>query len=148
MPKLIVPTKDDVVKKWVEETPRRSTYYEKETPKAAELWEGNTILAASTYKTAIQATDIDARFKGGVKKAGAAKFKRKVIDVGIARFGPGVTAAKTDYDSGVDPYLAELATVDVRARGPRGDVGNLDRVKAIMDALHKKRLALLAALVK
>ena len=148
MPKLVIPARDDVVKKWVEETPRRSAYYEKETPKAAELWENNALLAAATYKTAIQATDIDARFKGGVKKAGAAKFKRKVIDVGIARFGPGVTAAKTDYDSGVDPYLAELANIEVKARGPRGDVNNLERVKAIMDALHKKRLALLAALIK
>jgi len=148
MPKMVIPGKSDVVKKWVEETPKRATYYESEAPKAAETWENNAIAAGPNFKAAVQAADIEGRFKGGIKKAGAAKFKRKVTSVGVSRFGPGVTAAKDDYDSGVDPYLAELATIELKARGPRGDAGNLDRVKTIMDALHKKRLALLAAQVK
>jgi hypothetical protein len=145
MVKLVVPPSADVVKKWVEETPKRAVYYEKVTPARASMWESNTVAAASTFKAAVQATDIDKRFSGGVKRAGAAKFARKVTAVGVARFGPGVTAAEDDYSKGVDPYLKELAAVDVPARKPRGDPGNLDRVKAIMDALHKKRLAQLAA---
>lgn len=145
MPKPEVPPAEDVAKKWKEETPRRATYYEKNTPPKAERWESETIAAASTYKSAVTAPDIDRRFTGGVKRAGAAKFKRKVEAVGIARFGPGVEAAEEDMKAGVEPYLAVIAATEIGARKPRGDPANYDRVKKIGDALHAKRLAMLAA---
>lgn len=145
MPKPVVPSAEDVAKKWGEETPRRSTYYEKNAPLAADRWEANASAAAKTFKAAVQATDIDKRFKGGIKKAGAAKFKRKVVDVGVARFGPGVTAAIEDMKDGVDPYLAVIAATEISERKPRGDPANYKRVEEIGDALHKKRLAMLAA---
>ncbi|MEM1518178.1 MAG: hypothetical protein QW789_03540 [Nitrososphaerota archaeon] len=145
MPKLVVKSREETSAKWVEETPRRSTYYQRYTAAAAGQWEANTLAAATTYKNAISAPDIDRRFVGGVKRAGAAKFARKVTEVGVARFAPGVSAAKTDYESAIAPYLDELAKIDVPPRKPRGDPGNLDRVKAIFEALRKKKLAMLAA---
>jgi hypothetical protein len=137
--------KDDVVKKWSEEAPKRSTYYETEASKAGTTWETNATAAAGTYKTAVQATGIDLRFKGGVKKVGGAKFERKVKDVGVSRFGPGISAAKTDYDTGVAPFLSALATIEVPARGPRGDPNNYNIVAKVGDPLHKLRLAQLGA---
>jgi hypothetical protein len=145
MPKPIVPSAEDVAKKWSEETPRRATYYEKNTPPAADRWATETTAATENYKGAVAAADIGRKFAGGVKKAGAAKFKRKVESVGIGRFGPGVTAALDDMKSGVDPYLPVIAATEIGARKPRGDPGNYDRVKKIGDALHSKRLAVLAA---
>lgn len=145
MPKPEVPSAEDVAKKWKEETPRRATYYEKNTPVKADLWETNTEAAAPNYKAAVSSPDIDKRFKGGVKRAGGAKFKRKVEAVGISRFGPGVEAAEEDMKNGVDPYLAVIAATEIGARKPRGDPANYERVKKIGDALHAKRLALLAA---
>jgi len=146
MVKLIVPDLTTVVTKWVEEAPRRAVYYEREAPIAANRWEANTIAAEGVYKSAVTAPDIARRFVGGVKRVKADKFERKVRDVGVGRYGPGITAARQDYESGLSPYLEELRRIDVPARKPRGDPGNLDRVKAIFDALHKKRLAVLAAL--
>jgi len=145
MVKLIVPALGDIVAKWVEEAPRRATYYEKNAPVAAPRWEANTVAAEATYKSAVTAPDIAKRFVGGVKGVKAEKFERKVRAVGVARFGPGITAAREDYERGLGPYIEELARIEVPARKPRGDPGNLDRVRAIFDALHKKRLALLAA---
>lgn len=145
MPKPVVPTAEAVAKKWKEETPRRSTYYEENTPPAASRWESNAVAAAGTYKAAVSAADIGKRFTGGVKKAGAGKFERKVKAVGVSRFGPGVEAAEEDMKTGVDPYLAVIAATEIGARKPRGDPSNYDRVKKIGDALHAKRLALLAA---
>jgi len=145
MPKPVVPSAEDVAKKWGEETPRRASYYEKNTPEAADRWESGASAAAGNYKSAVQAPDIGKRFKGGIKKAGAAKFKRKVVDVGVARFGPGVSAAVEDMKDGVDPYLAVIAATEISERKPRGDPANYKRVTEIGDALHKKRLALLAA---
>jgi hypothetical protein len=145
MAKLIVPAKADVQKKWTEETPKRATYYSTETPKAAERQNANAIAAAPVFKAAIQAADIDKRFQGGLKKAGAAKFRDKVVSVGTSRFGPGVTAASAYYGTGIDPYLAELGTIDIPDRKPRGDPSNYDRVSKIGNALNKKRLSILAA---
>ena len=145
MPKPIVPSADEVAKKWAEETPRRATYYEKETPPAADRWATNAASAADNYKAAVQAVDIAKRFAGGIKRVGATKFKRKVEAVGIARFGPGVAAAKEDMEKGVEPYLAVIAATEIGARKPRGDPANYERVKKIGTALNTKRLALLAA---
>jgi len=146
MVKPIVPAKEDVVKKWVEEAPKRAPYYQKETPAAADRWESNTIAAADTYKSAVTAPGIELRFKGGVKKVGAAKFKRKVEAVGVDRYGPGIEAAKDDYDKGIDWVLATIAATEIDPRKPRGDPANYKRVEQIGKPLHKKRLALLAAL--
>jgi len=145
MVKVTVKPKEDVVAKWVEEAPKRAVYYEKYTPPAAPKWEAETIKAESTYKAAVTAPGIEKRFIGGVKRVGAAKFERKVTAVGIARFGPGIEAAKDDYDKGVTPFLAEIAATDIPERKPRGDPANWERSKKLGLALHKKRLALLAA---
>ena len=145
MTKPIVPSADEVAKKWADETPRRATYYEKATPPAADRWATNTTAAADNYKAAVQAVDIAKRFAGGIKRVGSAKFKRKVEAVGIARFGPGVSAALEDMKTGVDPYLAVIGATDIPDRKPRGDPANYERVKKIGVALNTKRLALLAA---
>jgi len=145
MVKMKIPSTADVAEKWVTVTPARATYYEKETPAAADYWFDRTTKAGPTYKSAVTAPDIADRFTGGVKRVGAEKFIRKVKAVGVARYGPGITAAKEDYSKGIDPYLAELGVIDIPERKPRGDPGNLERVRKIMTALHKKRLAILAA---
>jgi hypothetical protein len=142
--KLVVKTAAEIAKKWGDVTPGKSTYYEAETPKASATWEANTKLAKGTYKAAVADVKISDRFEGGVKGK-AAKFARKVTDVGIARFGPGVSAAVGDMETGFTPYQGILATIEVPDRGPRGAVTNYDIVKKIGDPLHAKRLAVLGA---
>lgn len=144
MVKVTVPSADSVAKKWGEVTPGRASYYEANTPGAASVWEANAKAASVNFKAAIQAGNIEQLFKGGIAKAGAAKFARKVTAL-ASRFGPGVSAAVDDMKTNVAPFLTEIAAVDLKERKPRGDAGNYDRVKAIGDKLHAKRLALLAA---
>jgi len=146
MPKLIVPPLDKVVTKWVEEAPKRSGYYEAEAPAAADTWYSEAIAAAGVYKSAVTAPNIEKLYSGGIKRVGAAKFRRKVVDVGVDRYGPGITAAKDDYSTGVEPFLALLATITIKERGPRGSAGNYEIVKQVGDPLHKKRLAIRAAM--
>jgi hypothetical protein len=144
MVKMTIPAAVDVAKKWGDVTPGRATYYEANTPPSAAVWQANAIAAAANYKAAVQAANIDALFKGGINKAGAAKFARKVAAL-AGRFGPGVTAAVPDYQTNEAPYLTELSNIDLAARKPRGDPTNYNRVSQIGNALHAKRLALLAA---
>ena len=135
----------DIVKKYAEETPRRASYYEAGVRNPTKDWAASTQAAAANFKAAVQASDIGARFSGGVRKAGTAKQQRKAIDVGVARYGPGVTAGAADYGAGMAPMVETLASVNLPARKPRGDPANLDRVKVIADALSKRRLAISAS---
>jgi hypothetical protein len=135
----------DVAKKWGEVTPQRSGYYETGALAAGGDWEKNTGDATANFVAGVTAGNIGRLFAGGVKNAGAAKYTRKVKDVGVSRFSQGVTAGVPDYQSGMDPMLSTLASITLPARQPRGSVANAQRVTAIMDALHKKRLALRAA---
>jgi hypothetical protein len=135
----------DVSAKWAEVTPGRSAYYEKGATVAGADWEAKAVAAATAYKAGVSAANIEKMFAGGVKKAGAEKYNRKVKDVGVGRFGPGVTAAKGDYEKGEAPMLDTIAKVDLAARQPRGSTANFQRSVAVGVALNKQRLALRAA---
>jgi len=146
MPRRIsVKSASEVAQKWADVTPGKAGYYEAEAPAAGAEWEANTVASGGTYKAAISAAGIQDRFVGGVRRAGAAKFARKVKDVGVARYGPGVAAAKADMAAGVEPYLSVLEGLEIPDRGPRGSPANYAIVQKVGDALHKKRLAVLAA---
>lgn len=107
-------------------------------------WEKDTTLAGKTFQAAVQAGDIGKRFLGGVKGS-ASKFDRKVKDVGVTRFGPGVAAGKMDFSEGVDSFLAKIPTIEIPERGARGDDANYSRSNNIGKELHKQRLAELGA---
>lgn len=140
-----VPTAAEAAKKWAEVTPQRQGYYEAGAKAAGPTWEAATTAAGAAFKAAISAGNIQQMFVGGVKKAGAAKYTRKITDVGAGRFSTGVTAGVQDMQSGIEPMLATIASVTLPTRQPRGSAANLQRVAAVADALNKKRLSLRAA---
>jgi len=145
MPKLLVKPLEKIVKKWVEVTPARATYYEAGVKEPLKDWAANAAAAAPAYKAAVTAPNIDKLFAGGIKRAGTAKWQRKAIELGVGRYGPGVVAAEADYREGFGPYAEELTRIEVPARGPRGSDANFEKVKVIGKALLQKRLALRAA---
>jgi len=134
----------DVAKKWAEVTPGRQAYYEAGAKAAGADWETNTVNGAAAFKAGVTAGNIEKMFVGGVKKAGAAKYTRKITDVGVSRFSQGVGAATADMQAGVEPYLATIAALTLPARQPRGSTANLQRVGMIANELNKKRLSLRA----
>ena len=140
-----VKSADEVSRKWGEVTPGRSAYYEAGAGVAGADWEKNAAAAAGAYRSAVTAPNIEAMFKGGIKRAGGTKYERKVKDVGVARFGTGVTAAIEDMKAGIAPMLETIAAVTLPARQPRGTEANWRRSIEVGMALHKKRLALRAA---
>jgi len=131
--------------KWSENAARAAAEFATNAEAAAELWAGNTGRAADTFHQAITAPNMKERFRRGVSRAGAAKFARKIREVGRDRFGPGVAAATLDYTSGVEPYFSTIAAITLSPRKPRGDPANYMRVQEIGKALNAKRLALLGA---
>jgi hypothetical protein len=101
--------------------------------------------AAPTFKAAISAANIEASYRNGVQRAGAAKYQRGVTTKGQARYGPGVSAAQQDYAAGVEPYTATLQSVQLPARQPRGSAANLQRVTIVAKALNDRRQQLAGA---
>ena len=135
----------EIAAKWVRVTPQRQGDYEAGAANAGADWAAGAAAAAKSYQQAVQAANIGTMFSGGVKRAGAEKYNRKVKDVGVGRFGPGVQAALADMSNGMAPMVEAIAAVTPPARGPRGDVSNQQRSVVFQVALNKKRLALRAA---
>lgn len=134
---------DASVAKWSENASRAGAEFAANTEAAADDWARMTAASADNFHQAITAPGMKERFRRGVVKAGAAKFARKVREVGRDRFGPGVAAATEDYKLGVEPYLSTLAAITLSPRKPRGDPANYKRVEEIGKALNAKRLAML-----
>lgn len=131
--------------KWGDNAARAATEYAENAAAASETWARNTASAADNFSQAVSAPGIKNRFRAGVTKAGSAKYARKINDVAKDRYGPGVSAAKEDYKSGVEPYLATLSGLTLSSRKPKGDPANYKRVEEVGKALNAKRLALLGS---
>jgi len=129
--------------KWKDNAGRAAAEFAINAAAGADAWVRNTAAATDNFGLAITASGIKERFRRGVTKAGAAKFARKINDVGKDRFGPGVAAAAADYTEGVAPYFQTLAALTLSPRKPRGDPANYNRVAEIGKALNAKRLAVL-----
>ena len=143
--RITVKSAPEVAQKWADVTPARASYYETEAPLAGAEWEANTAAAGGTYKAGISVAGIEKRFVGGVKRAGAEKFARKVKTVGVDRYSPGVAAAEADMAKGIADYVGVLEGLEIPDRGPRGSDANYAIVTKVGKALHAKRLAVLAA---
>lgn len=129
--------------KWSDNAGRASEAYASGAEGGAQAWASNTQQAADTFMQAVSAPGIKERFRRGVAKAGADKYARKIRDVARDRFAPGVAAALSDYQTGVEPYLSTIAGLTLSQRKPRGDPANYRRVEEIGKALNAKRLAML-----
>ena len=134
---------EEIKKKWTDVTPGRAPYYEAGIRTPREDWATRTAEAADAWASGVQEAITQGRFAKGVKKAGTEKWQKKALAVGVRRWPEGVRAAADDYANGFQPYHEALSRLVLPPRGARGDPKNLERVRAIMEALHKKRLELL-----
>lgn len=129
--------------KWGDNAVRAAGEFAANAAAAADDWARNTVAATDNFNQAITAPGIKERFRRGVLKAGAAKFARKINEVGRDRFGPGVAAARDDYKAGAEPFYSTTAGITLSSRKPKGDPANYKRVEEVGKALNAKRLALL-----
>jgi len=130
-----------IADKWAEVTPARSGDYEAGIRDASVDWAGPTSAAADAYAAGVQAAVADGRFGRGVSAAGTQKWRNKALATGVQRWGPGVRAAKSDYQAGFGPYREVIAGIALPPRYARGDPRNLDRVAAITTALHEAKVS-------
>lgn len=122
--------------KWVRRAGQAAPDYQKGVQNPRTSWAEATSAAADAQAAGVQNAIANGSFEKGVAKAGNAKWQRKAATVGAQRFGPGVAAAKGDYEQGFGPYAAVIQGVNLPPRGAKGDPRNYERVAAIGNALH------------
>jgi hypothetical protein len=131
---------EEIAEKYARVTPQRSADYEAgiKTPKVD--WRAETEASADRWAQGIQQAIGNKSFEKGVRRVGTEKWQKKALELGVTRWGPGVSAAKGDYAQGFAPYAQEIASVQLPPRGARGDPRNLERVAKIAMALHARKL--------
>lgn len=130
----------EIAEKWSRVTPGRQSDYEAGVKTPTKDWAGQTEAAADNWADGVSKAAANKSFSKGVRKAGTAKWQRKVVEVGVGRWGPGVRAASADYQTGFEPYQAVISQTSLPPRYPKGDPRNIDRVARIASALHQKKL--------
>jgi len=127
--------------KYARVTPQRAEDYAAGVAAPKRDWADATKGAEKAYVAGVQAAIQRNAFSKGVDAAGTARWQNRAGTVGVERWGPGVLAGVDAYERGFAPYREAIQAVRLPARFPAGDPRNYERVKAIGDALRKKKLA-------
>ncbi|GAG97836.1 unnamed protein product, partial [marine sediment metagenome] len=103
-------------------------------------WEEETSAARDNWKAGIDAAAAKGLFEKGVAAAGTKKWQDKALKKGPGRFAEGVYIAGPDYEKGFARYHAAIERTDLGPRFPRRDPRNIERVKAIVNALVAEKI--------
>lgn len=135
---------DKIAKKWADVTPMRAGDYADGIANPRRPWAAATKNAEEAYEAGVQKSITRKAFGKGVTRAGDEKWQRKASTRGVANWGPGVSDAQGDFQAGFAPYREAIAAVQLPPRYARRDPRNLQRVKAVVDALAAKKESMLA----
>ena len=126
---------DQIARKWASVTPMRTADYEEGVKNPQKDWAQNTAAAADAYKTGVTQAIAEKRFEKGVSRAGTAGWQEGAITKGVPRWGAGVALGEQAYLTGFAPYREAIARLTLPPRYARRDPRNLERVKAVVNAM-------------
>lgn len=126
---------EKIAKKWATVTPGRTEDYRAGVESPRRDWETATAGAEDAYQAGVTQAIAEKRFGKGVRAAGSEKWQRNAIDKGTQRWGPGVAMAESQYAAGYGPIRDAIERTTLPPRYARRDPRNLNRVKAIVDAV-------------
>jgi hypothetical protein len=132
---------DVIAAKWANVTPQRSADYEAGVSNPRKDWARQAGNAQDAWAAGVQAAVANKSFGKGVARAGTPKWQRGATEKGVARWGPGVQLAQEAYATGFAPFREAIARVQLPPRFARRDPRNLERVKAVVDALKRAKEA-------
>lgn len=136
---------DKISKKWVTVSSRSGDSYKEGVESTTKDWADATANAEDNYEAGVAAAIAQKRFSKGVRDAGTAKWKLNALAKGPSRFSEGVRLAENAYREGFLPYRDVILNTTLPDRLPKGDPGNIDRVRIMAAALHQKKLELSAS---
>ncbi|MBA7520722.1 hypothetical protein ES705_12818 [subsurface metagenome] len=136
---MIVKSAAAIAEKWGRVTPERAEDYENGVRNPLKDWADETAEAEDRYEAGIKSAMTRKAFGKGVRKTGTAKQKSASILKGIPRWPEGVRGAVSDMEKGIAPVVEVLKNLELPKRYETGDPRNIERVKAIQQALHKMK---------
>lgn len=135
----------EIAAKWARVTPLRATDYEDGIRNPRTDWATSTAAANDAWKAGVQQAIAADSFRRGVASAGTATWQANAISKGPARWQQGVAAGAANYEGGFAPYRDAIERLTLPPRFAKRDPRNLDRVKAVVDALIKVKTGKTAA---
>lgn len=128
--------------KWKRVTPQRSVDYEAGIRAPRVDWETATRDAETRYNEGVQKAIQRKAFGKGVSASGTQNWQERALAVGPGRFQEGVAASGDNFERGFQPYADTIRSLNLPPRFPKGDPRNLERVKAVSQALRAKKESL------
>lgn len=130
---------DAIASKWARVTPGRTEDYRLGVENPRRDWATATKASENAYEAGVTQAIAQKRFGKGVTSAGTPKWLKGATEKGTTRWGPGVTMAEGDYNAGFAPFRDAIARTTLPPRYARRDPRNLERVKAVVNALVKAK---------
>ncbi len=97
----------------------------------------SAIAAVDVWHASVTSPEAKVLYVKKLQRAGNEKWFRKANGVGGDRYATGAQAAKQDWATGVEPYLAALRSMTLPPKGLRRSPQNVARVQAVIDTLGK-----------
>lgn len=126
---------EHIARKWATVTPGRTEDYRVGVENPRRDWGTATVAAESAYEAGVTQAIAKKRFGKGVKAAGSEAWQRGCVEKGTQRWGPGVTLAQDKYGRNFAPYRDAIERATLPPRYAKRDPRNLERVKAVVNAL-------------
>lgn len=139
---MAIQTKDigTIAAKWSSRAQAAGPDYAAGVKNTQKDWAALTSAAAPNWAAGVSQAVADGRFGKNVQAAGSDKWRSAASGKGAQRYPTGVAAGGPAYNAGFAPFLAVIQNVNLPPRSPRGSPSNVQRVSAIADALHAKKL--------
>lgn len=126
--------------KWARRAAASTADYQSGVQTPSRDWATAAAAADPTYRAAVTDAANKGRFASGVRKAGSSKWQKGAVDKGVARWPQGIAVAQPDFATAIGEVLSTVSALTLPPRGIKGDPRNLERVRIIADALHKKAI--------
>jgi len=128
----------DAAAKWARRAQGATVDYQAGVQNPSVDWATAAKAAEPNYKAAVTQAAAAGKFGRGVGQAGTSTWQKGAVEKGGARWAPGIAASEGNFQSGISEVLSTVSALTLPPRGIKGDPRNLDRVRIVADALHKK----------
>lgn len=132
---------DQIAAKWARVTPLRTDDYRAGVSAPRRDWAQATAGAKQAWSEGVQQAIRNDAFSRGVTAAGSSRWQEGALSKGVQRWGPGVQLAEPRFSEGFAAAHRVLSSLQLPPRFARRDPRNLERVRAVVEALSKLKSA-------
>lgn len=137
-----IPSTASISRKWARVTPGRTQDYAEGVADPTRDWQQGALEAEASYNEGIQAALARGAFASGVRRAGTDRWQERTLAKGPSRWAQGVSQGENDFENGFAPYRETISQTQLPARGPAGSPQNIERVRVLAEALHRRKIEL------